>query len=132
MKPIIKTPYNAQELPRSYEHPVGPSMTIPDMSMTISEIMNRHSRGLSIDGVKVPIWDDNAEDDFLPDPRTLDLAEREELQIMAAEKLRELQQKDKKWQAKKSAKTKEALPAPPKGSEGPKKDGEPIESTNNP
>lgn len=52
-----------------------PSETVPDQSMSIQEILLRHSRGLAINDARVPIFD---EDNDLPDIRTLDLSERAE------------------------------------------------------
>lgn len=52
-----------------------PSETIPDQSLSIKEILMRFSRGLPIDGQKVPWYD---EEDDLPDPKTMDLADRQE------------------------------------------------------
>lgn len=54
-----------------------PSMTIPDQTLSIKEIISRYVRGLPIDGEKVPIYD--GEEDDMPDPRTLDLSELAEL-----------------------------------------------------
>lgn len=63
------------------------SLTIPDQSMSIKEILNRYSRGLPIESFK-PIYDDvDDTDDFLPDPRTLDLADRQEYAEMVREEL---------------------------------------------
>lgn len=73
----IKNPANYNTFAKRYEINTQPSMTLPDQTMSIRTILERHSRGLSIEGVKVPIW--NGEDDDLPDIRTLDLAERQEL-----------------------------------------------------
>lgn len=75
-KPLIKTSMNASEFPKNYEEITEPSLTIPDQTLTIREILDRYARGLSIDGVKNPLFDD---EDFLPDPRTLDLEERYQL-----------------------------------------------------
>jgi hypothetical protein len=70
--------YNSEE--QQYEVNKQKSLTIPDQALSIKEILNRFARGLDIEGFK-PIYDDdiNDNDDYLPDPRTLDLAEREEL-----------------------------------------------------
>lgn len=56
---------------------VGPSMTIPDQSLTVQQIMERFARGLPL-GVH-DYSSEYDEDDDLPDPRTLDLAELAEL-----------------------------------------------------
>lgn len=72
----IKTSMNSKEFNKNYQKFTKPSLTIPDQTMSIRTILDRHSRGLPIDGVKVPLYD---EEDDLPDWRTLDLSERQEL-----------------------------------------------------
>lgn len=69
--------------PLNYDHTAHageindqPSETIPDESMSIREILARFAQGLSVGGGRTPIYD---EDDDFPDPRTLDLAEIQDL-----------------------------------------------------
>lgn len=66
------------------------SLTIPDQAMSIKEILERYSRGIMPNGFQ-PIYDEveNTED-YLPDPRTLDLAERQQLAEMYAEEIQQL------------------------------------------
>jgi hypothetical protein len=54
------------------------SLTVPDQAMSIKQIMERFARGLPVEQFK-PIYDDNIDEDseFLPDPRTMDLADRQ-------------------------------------------------------
>ena len=88
---IIKTYFNA----KPYEGKVFtmPSETIPDQSLTMRQILDRYARGLPLDA-KVPQWDDNADlDDVLPDPRRLDLAERQEFAEAAKAELEQVKQK---------------------------------------
>lgn len=60
--------------PKNHRKMDSRSMTIPDMSLTLQQILDRYSRGLPVTGQNaVPIWD---EDDTTPDIRTLDLTER--------------------------------------------------------
>lgn len=72
-----------------------PSATVPDQTMSLRELISRYARGLPINGVKIPVYDENPEDDNLPDPATLDLAEREELALQYAEELQELKERHK-------------------------------------
>jgi hypothetical protein len=55
------------------------SLTVPDQAMSIKQIMERFARGLPVEQFK-PIYDENIdeESEFLPDPRTMDLADRQE------------------------------------------------------
>lgn len=70
------------------------SQTIPDQAMSIKEILERYARGLPIEQFK-PNYDDDGvtEDDYLPDPRTLDLAERQEFAEQYRQEIYELSQK---------------------------------------
>lgn len=74
----VKNSLNATEFPKHYERNTMPSMTIPDQTMSLDEILKRYAKGLPLGGttMKVPLYD---EDDDMPDIRTLDLAERQEL-----------------------------------------------------
>jgi hypothetical protein len=72
---MIKTSANAHLFEKKYEINDEPSLTVPDQTMSIRTILERYSRGLPVTGF-TPYYD---EEDDLPDPRTLDLAERQEL-----------------------------------------------------
>lgn len=61
---------------QQYEENTMPSVTLPNQAMSMKEIMERFARGLPISGAKVPLYD---EENDLPDIRTLDLAERQQL-----------------------------------------------------
>lgn len=83
----FKTQWNADEFPRSPgETNTGISETIPDQSLSVREIMTRHAHGLPVSGERVPVY--HGEEEFLPDPNTLDLAEREDLKIQNAEEIK--------------------------------------------
>jgi hypothetical protein len=90
----IKTSMNSNEFDKNYEKFKLPSMTIPDQTMNIRTILERHSRGLPIDGIKVPVWD--GEDNDLPDWRTLDLSERQELAEHYKEELQSIKNRQQK------------------------------------
>lgn len=75
----FKTPYNSKGV---YQVEVNelPSLTVPDMAMTVKEILIRHSQGLPFEAGKVPIFDDAQDfDDYLPNLALLDISERQEL-----------------------------------------------------
>jgi hypothetical protein len=72
----VKNSLNAKDFPKQYKSFTMPSMTIPDQTMSIRTILERFSRGLPVGGRLDDYYD---EEDDLPDPRTLDLAERQEL-----------------------------------------------------
>lgn len=72
----VKNWLNAHEFPKEYETNNLPSLTVPDQTMSIREIMDRFARGLPLD-VRVPIYE--GEESEFPDVNRLDLAEIQEL-----------------------------------------------------
>lgn len=74
-KSLFKTQYNADEFPNDNEKIVGKSMTVPDQTMSVRELLERYHRGLPLGGEKVPIYD--GEEDYMPDLATMDLADRQ-------------------------------------------------------
>jgi hypothetical protein len=79
-----------------------PSMTVPDQSMSLRELLTRYARGLPLEGAKTPIWE--GEEGFDKDPETLDLAEREDLAEKAREELKNIEEKIKNSKKKKTDK----------------------------
>lgn len=111
---IVKNSLNADQFPKKYEVVGGVSMTIPDQTLGIREIMKRFASGLPIDGEKVPIYD--GEDDGMPDLSTMDLAERQEYLEDAEKELSDLKAKlesDRLKKAKKPLKIDPVITPPP-------------------
>lgn len=76
--PRFKTPYNAELFPATYEVNIKPSLTVPDQSMTIEQILKKNQSGIDVTGYKIPIF--HGEDDqFSIDMKKLDLSEQMEL-----------------------------------------------------
>jgi len=69
------------------------SLTVPDQAMSIKQIMERFARGLPVEKFQ-PIYEDNIdeESEFLPDPRTMDLADRQLYKENIIEHLENLRQ----------------------------------------
>lgn len=78
----FKTAFNALEFPKYRESKFQVSQTVPDMSMSIKEIMDRFARGLAIDGEKVAMYHG---EDMPPDIKKMDLSEVEDLRESVAE-----------------------------------------------
>ncbi|QCS37347.1 hypothetical protein [Tortoise microvirus 89] len=78
-----------------------PSLTKPDDTLSISEILDRYSRGLPLTGMKVPVFD---EYDDTPDIRTLDLSERFDLTAEFHEELKEIRSNAARRRAEREAK----------------------------
>lgn len=93
--PNIRTPWTAHD--ETYDSfyetpdPEAVSKTLPDQTMSIKELLDRQARGLPLAGQRVPIYEPDSD---LPDPRKLDLAEREELALSYAEELKTLKERE--------------------------------------
>ncbi|WMC01473.1 hypothetical protein [Microvirus D_HF4_274] len=73
----FRTNYNLKDVPCERPMVKYVSKTIPDQSMSVRTILERYARGLPIEGNPgVPLYD---EENDLPDPKTLDLSEIEDL-----------------------------------------------------
>lgn len=72
---VIRTWLTFQLETTDQEVPEGESMTVPDMTLTIPELLERHTRGQAIPIAGNAIYSEGE----LPDLRTLDLVEIQEL-----------------------------------------------------
>lgn len=93
-------------LPEHKEHPKGPSMTVPDETLSIKEIVAKHIRGQAIADqlMREPMYDsgivgDDRDSDFdsedLMKVRDMDLAEQDEIKLSHREKIEEFKEKHK-------------------------------------
>jgi hypothetical protein len=85
----IKNFLNYGQFQKDHEKDFGPSQTVPDQTMSIRELVRRYASGLPLGGSKEPIYE--GEDGDGIDPRRLDLAERQELEIAARQELAEIE-----------------------------------------
>lgn len=99
----FKNAYNNLDHGDGYEINTLPTLTVPDQSMTINELLKRFSSGLSYDGQKVPIY--NGDEFDMPDMAHLDLAEREEVLIKAKAEIESLKLSINKKQAQRQHQT---------------------------
>lgn len=86
----IRNIFNAHEFTDN-EVISEPSQTIPDQTMSIRELVKRYASGLPLGGSNNPIYE--GEDGDGIDPRRLDLAERQELEIAARQELAEIEER---------------------------------------
>jgi len=96
----IKHTMNAQEFVSDGEVNDLPSQTIPDQTLSVRELLVRYAKGLPLEGLKQPIWE--GEDGDAIDPRRLDLAERQELEIQARQELAEIEERLKSKKVEKT------------------------------
>lgn len=93
----FQTPYYRHKV--KGENFTLPSLTVPDQTLSIPEILRRYSRGLSLGGMRTPIYE--GEDDLFDgvDPRTLDLSELHEIAQAgqkAASQIEDIQKKERR------------------------------------
>lgn len=100
----VRTIFNAQELRDTGEVNTSPSMTVPDQTMSVREIMDRYARGLPVGGSRLPQYD---EEDDMPDIKTLDLVERQELAYQYGQEIDMLRKPKKRASGKKAEKPNE-------------------------
>ena len=101
----IKSMLNVEETKGSINN--QPSLTVPDQSMTLKELLIRYAKGLPLADIKTPIWE--GEEGFDVDPKKLDLAEVEELAEKAREELKQINSRVKDAIEKKKAKRKSEI-----------------------
>jgi DNA-binding transcriptional MerR regulator len=96
---IVRNIFNAHHF-NDDEINEQPSMTVPDQSMSVRELLSRYANGLPLGGIKEQIYE--GEDGDGIDPRRLDLAERQELEIAARQELAEIEERLKSKKVDKS------------------------------
>lgn len=83
---IFKTPYNQRDVKSKGEVFTLPSETVPEQTMSIREMLQRHVHGLPLSGNKVPIYEGTESPFQGRDPKTLDLSEIAEMRDQAIER----------------------------------------------
>lgn len=78
---------------RTEKKTTKPSLTIPDQSFSVSELMERNKRGLPLGGGRVPSFSQDPENDMVPDLARLDLAEIQELKLQIQQTINDNQGK---------------------------------------
>lgn len=88
-KPKIRTAYNVK-------HNEGkvftmPSLTVPDLQLTMRELIDRIGNGVGVTGLK-PVYASEIFEEIGRDPRTLDLVQVQEMQQYFNDKVRTMRQ----------------------------------------
>lgn len=96
----VKNMLNAHEFPRIGEINTMPSLTKPDQTLTIREILDRYANGMPLMGHRVPVFDEGND---LPDPRTLDYTELQEMAESFEKEIRDIRTKADAIKAKNEA-----------------------------
>lgn len=83
----VKTNFNGMFLPKERQRFTQPSETVPDQALTVNEILERFSRGMPVTGTRQPIY--HGDEVFVPEFKTLDLADIEEMRDAARNTLKD-------------------------------------------
>lgn len=92
---------NYHQFPKEF-NPVGsgPPLTVPDQSMSVREIFKRYAQGQPLGGVREELWYGEDEEDNMPDPRTLDLSEIEDITKQSHEFISKVNNDEKERKSK--------------------------------
>lgn len=86
--------YNLHEFTPQFEVNTQPSMTVPDMSLSIVDIITKHTAGIPDHLIRTPVY--YGESIYVPDLKTLDLADQTAMQEAAKENMEEIKKMYKK------------------------------------
>lgn len=105
--PKFKTPYNS--IPDPGESFRNPSLTLPDQTLSIKQIMDRYASGRPLTDVKTPHYNGEDDDFFPPNFDRLDLIDRKDLLDVQKLRISEIRQKiDEKRKQTEEQKQKQA------------------------
>lgn len=90
----FKTQYNASEFPDKGEVNNEVSMTVPDMTMSIPEILKRYASGMTVGGAKHPLYHGNEDYDDVGDHNLQNMDELERIDYLREKEQELLQLKD--------------------------------------
>lgn len=102
----FKTHYSHRDVKSKGETFKEKSMTIPDQTMTVQEILKRYASGMSLTAGKVPLYasDDNDDENLSHidgiNIDTLDIAEKQQLQRESAETVKQFEDGVRKRKSK--------------------------------
>ena len=108
----VRTPYNFDHEserkesnlvldPETGEVKPMPSCTVPDQTVSIKEIVDRSRKGQIVSGALKAVYDPN---DQMPDPRSLDYVERQEMLEFAEQQLSDLKARQEQRKSAKALK----------------------------
>lgn len=102
---MIITPYNFSPLDYKGQIFKRPTMTVPDMTMSLTEILRRFAAGVPIEGIKAEIYNEEEE---VPEVDKMDLADIEDMVGLMKLRRNEIveEMKEKKKRAAEAAKPK--------------------------
>lgn len=70
-----------------------PSQTVPDQTMSMRELLERHAKGLGLENAKTAIYEEEGQQSSGINPKTLDLVDIQEISMNNEERIKELKTK---------------------------------------
>lgn len=113
--PAIKNTANAFMFPVKGEVNRQPSLTVPDQSLSIRQIVEKYAQGMAYDGVKEAIYEagmDEEDPPYFPDIWRMDLADREEILADAKSALDEVKRQADEKAAQRRKRSQQPKDAP--------------------
>jgi hypothetical protein len=92
-KPRFKSHYNTNQFPTQGERNILPSLAVPDMALTVQEIIKRHTRGIPIFMHNNGTYQDGPDPLNGRDINTLDIEEIQQIATQARERYTAAQDK---------------------------------------
>lgn len=118
----FKTQYNGDNFEHHRERFTMPSLTQPDQVMSIDDMLARHQGGLPVQGPRNPhmYYDLPEEMGYVPDVKSLDLSEIQDLRNELSNRVRYLkaEQSRKELEEKEALKAREVPPEPEESAPG--------------
>lgn len=108
----VRTPFNY--VPEKGKKTVGLSKTVPSQALSLRDIMDKHTRGIPVNvGINTPIYEDEENPTNGIHPKSLDLADIEQLKRENAEYIKKLKlrknEEDKEAETQRVANRKKQL-----------------------
>lgn len=99
----VKNSLNAENFEKNYRENIGPSMTVPDQTMSIRTILERHSRGMPIPPGRQELYEGDESSGL--ELNTMDLTEKQELYERSQEVIAEAKKRKQDKEVEKQNKT---------------------------
>lgn len=94
----FQTPHDKSTRVKEFQRFTQPSKTIPDQTMSIPELIRRYAQGLPLGAPKVPMYEEDPEQDLLGGVNwnTLDLSEKQNFIKSAQNEIKDIAKRTKR------------------------------------
>lgn len=94
----FQTPHDKTTRVKEHQRFTQPSMTIPDQTLSIPELIRRYAQGLPLGAPKVPMYEEDPEQDLLGgiNWNTLDISEKQNFIKSAQNEIKDIAKRTKR------------------------------------